>query len=312
MDTIKDFDMIANSYDGNINKMKSGLQKMETRMNHLLDSVLQRQEHPNLLQRVFSTHNETKMEQLKTQYHETLKQWEKVTGAQYPDVLTDKGDRCSYQELKEKLDTFPDTKDGYYHIPDDLCTSDFSKKLRKDIEEFCKERHAEIPMGIGQKLEEIYRQPGKTWLHRTQIDFDDGFNLPKIANNGLICTAEDLENTATPCSSFPFFLSQTLYSSSYRQDSCLGAVIIKTDGEPRITDQMLEPDQIVGYVGCDHGKLHDFISTEEMANVKIEDLDIDSQIAQVPLDELIQEAECELGNDIEETKAIEKDDFERS
>lgn len=295
MTSIAKYDGIASKYNNNIKEMKKGLDSLECSINKSLDSIYQRTHKPNLFQKTFASYNNKSIENLRNNYQQTMEKWADITGAEYPNVLDDKGKEINYEEMSKEMEPYLKSKDGYYHIPDELCTSEFSKQLRKELDDYLKTNKSGIPMEIGMKLEEIYNNPGKTWIHRTQIDIDHTNLLSDIAKNGLICTANDIENTATPCSTYPFFVSQLVYSYQYRQGSCLGDIILKTDGEPSITDGRIDNSHVACYVGNDHGNLHDLISREEMATLQPQELSYESVSSDLGyVDKLIQDAREEL------------------
>lgn len=296
MTTLTGYDKIASSYNNNLKQLKKDLDSTEKKINKTIDSLYQRQYKPTFFQKIFDSANKSSIENLKAEYKQTMEHWNDVTGSEYPNVLDDKGTTISYESMVKEISPFLGTKDGYYHIPDNLCTNDFSKELRKDLEDYFKKKGSGIPIGIGKKLEEIYQSPGKTWIHRTQIDIDSTNLLSDIAKNGLICTANDIENTATPCSTYPFFVSYLVYSYQYRQGSCLGDVILKTDGEPDITDGRIDKGHVVGYIGNDYGDLHDFITRDEMANLPALERSAEPSIPSNAgyIDNLIQEARDEI------------------
>lgn len=286
---------IASKYNDNLKQMKKGLDSLEHSINKSIDSIYQRKHNPNIFQKIFASYNNKSIENLKNRYQQAMGEWAHITGTDYPNVLNDKGKEITYDEMSKQMEPYLKSKDGYYHIPDELCTSGFLKEMKKDLDDYFKENKSGIPIEIGQKLEEIYKSPGKTWIHRTQIDIDHTKLLSDIGNHGLICTANDIENTATPCSSFPFFVSQLVYSYQYRQGTCLGDVILKTNGEPDITDGRIDSNHVVGYIGNDHGNLHDLISREEMATLQPQELSHES-VSPDPgyVDKLIQNARDEL------------------
>lgn len=228
-----------------------------------------------------------------------MKEWEELTGSQYPFLNTDNGDRVNYYYLNEDI-----PKEEEYHIPDYMCATRYAREFRDEMEAAFKEQDIHIPQEIGEKLEDVFKSPGDTWIHRTQIGSEHTKLLGDIAEKGLICAANDLENTATPMTNYLTFVQQVAYGYSYRQDSCKGIVIVKTDDEPRIEDHHLLPDQIAGFVGNDFGHLHDFVTKADMLEyTKEETLDLDKVSEKAveketfTVDQLIAEAKEELKND---------------
>lgn len=315
MTTLDNYDTIASKFNNNISLMAKGLSSIENQANKLLDTIHKKKYEPNIFEKIFPSIAKKQIEKQSEQYKNELLKWESLTGAEYPFVLNDAGSKVEYTQMEHDMKPYLSTRDGYYHIPDELCVGDFSKGIRKDMEDKFKSDHTGIPMSIGLKLEEIFKQPGTTWIHRTQIGFDDTNLLNDIAKNGLICTANDLENTATPFKNYTIFVSQVVSAYQYRQNSCLGSVIIKTDGEPKIMDQRLDANQIVGYIGSDFGKLHNFISKEEMEQMQpehssysIDELN-ETTVDRDPVTELIEAAKEEIEKPHE--PGIPKQEFSR-
>lgn len=264
------YNNIASRYGNDIKVMKKDLASINKQIQSTMEKIYRKTNQPNFFEKLMPSFTASQIKRLEQSCEKKQDLWSGITGSEYPYVKQDDGAISSYEKMERAMDRSLESKDGYYHIPDDLCQADFAKELRNDIEEMLQSKNTGIPMDIGLKLEETFREPGMTWLHRTQIGVDHATSLSSIAKDGLICAANDLENTATPCSNYTIFISQVISSYAYRQDTCKGCIIIKTDEEPEIENNLLKPNQIIGYVGSDHGRLHDFISKEDMEELRPE------------------------------------------
>lgn len=281
------FENVAYQYQYDLKKMKNELEKLEHSIAKTVNKFGKAKNEPSFLDKLIPRRQERRMEQFRNEYKNLTKKWQDLTGGTYPQVKTDEGKEVFVEDFYKEVKICIDSKDGYYHIPDQYLKNDFMKEISDGMEEVLKRRNTGIPMDIGLKLQKIFEEPGTTWIHRTQIDIEHENLLKNIAVDGLICNANDLENTATPFSQFPIFLSQTVYSCSYRNDTCKGAIIIKTNGEPDISNKRLNPNQIIGYVGCDDGRLHDFISKNEMSELTAEINSFQTSKDKLSLDDLI-------------------------
>lgn len=260
------YDDIIKKFPG-IHSARKEFAKMENEILNTQKKIFQKITNPSMIDKWFPKRAEENIKILKEKLQSQLDNWRKIAEAPYPNVCKDNADLGDYKDMKREMIRNIQSEDGYYHIPDELCWDNFSKELRKDMEQFMKKHNIGIPMDIGLQLERTFMEPGTTWIHRTQIDRDSDYLLRNIGRDGLICTAEDLENTATPFKNYTTFITQAVNSYAYRQDSCKGFILIKTKGEPKITNQKLNPSQIVGYIGNDKGQLHDFISCEDMKEI---------------------------------------------
>lgn len=282
------FENVACQYQYDLKKMKNELDKLEHSILNTINKI-EKANNLNFLDKLIPGRQEQRIEQFKDKYKNLTKQWADLTGGTYPMIKTDEGKDVFIEDFNKEIEICINSKDGYYHVPNQYLKNDVLQDINDGMEDVLKINNVGIPMDIGLKLQKIFEEPGTTWIHRTQIDIEHENLLKNIAVNGLICNANDLENTATPFSQFPVFLSQTVYSYGYRQDTCKGAIIIKTNGEPDISNKRLNPDQIIGYVGCDNGRLHDFITRDEMSKL-IPEINLFSESkGKLSLDDLIDE-----------------------
>lgn len=204
--------------------------------------------------------------------------WRQVYGAKYPSICDHAGEYRDAYAVKEELTSFPESRDGWYHIPDIMCASKTEKDAAKRLEKECEKTGKRIPYAVGKQLENIFQNAQadhrQIWVHRTGLSIDGG-DLASIAKHGLIVPAQghsadelpELGYTATkiPMTTNGFlFLLQTAALDEYKQ--MRGAVICMTDENPNISHGHLEPGQVVGYVARDqNGHVCKMLDLKEMS-----------------------------------------------
>lgn len=208
-------------------------------------------------------------------------EWNKLCGTDYPNVkLKDGTIQDTRRFLDEHSPMHSTTKDGWYHIPDNLCCNASERSMRDQFETECNQTGKRIPYEIGKRMETIFLQAKinkkDLWVHRTGLSIDGG-DLASIAKNGLIVPTQgygekqtpDLENTATHISmNFNGFTHLLRVANLEEYKQMRGTVICQTEKEPKIADGYLHADQLVGYVARDEkGQVCKFLEPADMESV---------------------------------------------
>lgn len=157
------------------------------------------------------------------------------------------------------MDQIPkNISDGYYHVKGWSRT-----QSDKNSVEILEER-SQIPYAVGKALEELWNQPGDTYVHATPIKEDSFRSLGSIMHGGLACNGNDIQYTAFKVESFPDFVRYVCSSCYYHQGSCHGAVILKAQDTPEVIHGRISPHYIAGYVSCKDAHLQGFADREKL------------------------------------------------
>ena len=254
------FDEIASGYGYNLRSLRDALTKQSKEIEYL-DRQVKQFRKSSILDTVVPLFKQKRLEKALENYEEKLMSWKSFFGASYPEIRRDDGKQVHQSCLLERIPK--NIGDGYYHVKGHSHTQ--SDKNSVKILEEC----SQIPYAVGKALEELWNQPGDTYVHATPIKEDSFHSLGSIMHDGLACNGNNIQYTAFKVESFPDFMRYVCSSCYYHQDSCHGAIILKAQDMPEVIQGRISSRYVAGYVSCVDAHLHGFAGREELLKMNV-------------------------------------------